>query len=233
VKGDHQVSAGTTVADTVQDQVRSFDAMAMDVKPDGLVEALIVPWDVEADVMEPHPVDGRPVSYREKFVRGSLDGAMRAPGRIGLAFTHSDAFADRLGYGISLRDSAEGGVAQFQLYRTVMDKALEMLATSHRGMSMTFRSLAPAWSTPDRSGILVTRSRVHLRYVAATDQPVYEDAQVLALRDRARELQEEQQLQEQKRRRYAEGLELLRSHGQELTPGQLQFLEQNTALLTA
>lgn len=216
-----------------QDQVRSFDAMSMDVKPDGLVEALIVPWDVEADVMEPHPVTGEPISYRERFARGSLDSAMRAPGRIGLAFTHSDAFADRLGYGIDLRDSAEGGVAQFQLYRSVMDKALEMLATSHRGMSMTFRSLAPAYSTPERSGVTVTRERVNLRYVAATDQPVYEDAQVLALRDRARELQLEQEHQQEQARRYALGLELLRSHGRELTPGQQQFLEQHRILLPA
>jgi phage head maturation protease len=214
-----------------QDQVRSFDAMAMDVKPDGLVEALVVPWDVEADVLEPHPVTGAPISYREKFARGSLDDAMRAPGRIGLAFTHSDAFTDRLGYGVSLRDSEEGGVATFQLYRSVMDKAMEMLATSHRGMSMTFTSLRPAFGPPERSGTLVTRSRVRLRYVAATDQPVYEDAQVLALRDRARELEQEQQLQQEKARRYAEGLELLRSHGRELTPGQVQFLEQHHQLL--
>jgi phage head maturation protease len=225
------VDLGTV--NVVQDQVRSFDAMAMDVKPDGLVEALIVPWDVEADVMEPHPVTGAPISYRERFARGSLDDAMRAPGRIGLAFTHSDAFTDRLGYGVDLRDSTEGAVAQFQLYRSVMDKALEMLATSHRGMSMTFRSLRPGFSAPERSGVSIVRERVRLRYVAATDQPVYEDAQVLALRDRARELQQEQEQQEEQARRYALGLDVLRSHGRELTPGQLQFLEQHRGLLPA
>lgn len=216
-----------------EDQVRSFDAMHMDVKPDGLVEALIVPWDTPAEVVEPHPTTGAPVLYMEQFARGSLDRAMRSPGRIGLAFTHSDAFADRLGYGVELRDSEAGAVATFQLYRSVMDKALEMLATSHSGMSMTFRSLAPAWATPERSGELVTRERVHLRYVAATDQPVYQDAQVLALRDEANSLRELQEAQEEKQRRMVQALVLLQEHGRDLTPNQAEFLEQHRSLLPA
>lgn len=212
------------------DLVRSFDAMSMDVKPDGLVEALIVPWDRWADVTEPHPTAGV-VEYRERFARGSLDRNARHPGRMGLAFTHSDAFGDRLGFGVQVRDSAEGAVAQFQLYRSVMDKAMDMLGTSHRGMSLTFRSLRPVFQTPDRSGVEVTRSDVQVRYVAATDCPVYEDAQVLALRDQAQLLAERQQLQAAKTRSYAEGLELLRSHGRQLTPGQLAFLAEHSHLL--
>lgn len=223
---------GAVTVPQPQELVRSFDSLQMDVKPDGLVEALIVPWERPADVTEPHPTAGV-VTYREQFARGSLDDAMRAPGRIGLAFTHSDAFTDRLGYGVSLRDSEEGGVATFQLYRSVMDKAMDMLRTSHRGMSMTFVSLRPPFGPPDRSGVLVTRSRVRLRYVAATDQPVYEDAQVLAMRDQAEELRLQQEAQQERARKYAEGLELLRSHGRELTPGQLEFLQQHRNLLPA
>lgn len=221
------------LAPATGDLVRSFDAGNIDVQPDGLVEALIVPWDRWADVTEMHPATGRPVSYRERFLRGSLDGAMRAPRRIGLAFTHSDAFTDRLGYGVNLRDSEEGGVAQFQLYPTVRDKAMDMLRSSHSGMSITFRSLAPAFQTPERSGQDVSRSRVFLRYVAATDCPVYEDAGVLALRDQAQALREQQEEQEARARMYAEGLVLLRDHGRQLTPKQLEFLEQNASLLPA
>jgi phage head maturation protease len=155
---------------------------------------------------------------------------MRAPGRVGLAFTHSDAFTNRLGYATDLRDSNEGAVATFQLYPTVRDKALDMLGSSHRGMSVTFRSVRPVFQTPDRS-VDVVREQVFLRYVAATDCPVYEDAQVLAMRDQAQALAEQAAVQEQKRRRYAEGLELLRSHGQDLTPKQLAFLEEHRHLL--
>jgi phage head maturation protease len=215
------------------DQVRSFDAMTLDVKPDGLVEALIVPWDTPAEVTEPHPSGSGVVTYSEQFARGSLDRAMRSPGRIGLAFTHSDAFADRLGYGVELLDSERGAVGRFQLYRSVMDKAMEMLASSHRGMSMTFRSIRPAMATPERSGELVTRQQVHLRYVAATDCPVYEDAQVLALRDQAQELRQLQEAQEEKQRRMVQALALLQSHGRDLTPKQVEFLEQHRALLPA
>lgn len=220
-----------TVAAHADDLVRSFDATQMDLLADGEVEALIVPWDQWVDVVEPHPTGPGVVSYRERFLRGSLDPAMRAPGRIGLAFTHSDAFTDRLGYGVSLRDSEAGGVARFRLYPSVREKAQEMLATSHRGMSITFRSLRPAFQTPDRSGTEVSRARVALRYVAATDCPVYEDAQVLAMRDQAQALQEAAAVQAQKRLRYAQGLELLRSHGEELTPKQLAFLEEHAELL--
>lgn len=220
-----------TVAAHPDDLVRSFESTDMDVRTDGQVEALIVPWGRSVDVVEPHPSGPGVVSYRESFARGSLDTAMRAPGRIGLAFTHSDAFTDRLGYGTNLRDSAEGAVATFQLYPSVREKAQEMLATSHRGMSITFRSLRPAYQTPDRSGVDVVRSRVALRYVAATDCPVYEDAQVLAMRDQAQALQELAELQEGKRRKYAQGLELLRSHGVDLTPKQAEFLTEHATLL--
>jgi phage head maturation protease len=213
------------------DLVRSFDSMALDVKPDGLVEALIVPWDRWADVTEPHPSGDGIVQYRESFARGAVDRAARTPGRVGLAFTHSDSFADRLGFGVAVRDSAEGAVAMFQLYSSVRDKAMEMLSSSHRGMSMTFRSLRPSFQTPDRSGVDVVRSQVHLRYVAATDCPVYEDAQVLALRDEATALAEQAAVLEQKRRAQAQGLELLRSHGQQLTDRQLAFLAEHRHLL--
>jgi hypothetical protein len=77
----------------------------------------------------------------------------------------------------------------------------------------------------------VVRSQVHLRYVAATDCPVYEDAQVLALRDQATALAEQAAVLEQKRRRQAQGLELLRSHGQQLTEKQLAFLTEHRHLL--
>jgi phage head maturation protease len=221
--------AGELVA--ADELVRSFMEQSMDVKADGLVEALIVPWDRWVDVTEPHPSGSGVVQYRESFQRGALDRAMRDPARIGLAFTHSNAFADRLGYGVDLRDSAEGAVAQFQLYPTVRDKALDMLASSHRGMSMTFRSLRPVFQTPDRSGVDVVRSQVFLRYVAATDCPVYEDAQVLALRDQATALAEAQAVLDGKRRAQAQGLELLRSHGQQLTEKQLAFLTEHRHLL--
>jgi phage head maturation protease len=221
--------AGTGTAVLVEDQVRSFDAMQLDVKPDGLVEGLIVPWMTPADVVE--SIDGRPVNYREQFARGSMPGAESAPGRVGLAFTHSDAFGDRLGFGVAYRDSAEGAVFQWQLYRSTMEKAMEVLTSSHRGLSMTFRTIRPRYGELERDGALVTRERVHLRYVAATDCPVYEDAQVLALRDRARELEEQQAAQLERERRQVNLLLWMQEQGRDLTPRQLEYLEQHRDLV--
>jgi len=221
---DHHRSTSATAV-LVEDQVRSFEGMDLDVKPDGLVEGLIVPWMRPVDVNE--TIGDRPVSYREQFARGSLDRAMRTPDRIGLAFGHSDRFQDRLGYGVSLRDSEEGAVMQWQLYRSTMEKAMDVLGSSHRGLSMTFRTIRPQYGQLERDGALVTREQVFLRYVAATDCPVYEDAQVLALRDRAAELEEEQEQHRMKVRRQLDLLAWLQEQGRDLTPRQLEYLEQH------
>jgi HK97 family phage prohead protease len=223
------VQAVMTLAAAPEDQIRSFEAMDLDVKPDGLVEGLIVPWMRPTEVVE--TIGDRPVSYREQFARGSLDRAMRAPGRVGLAFGHSDRFADRLGFGISLRDSEEGAVMEWQLYRSTMDKAMDVLGSSHRGLSMTFRTLRPQYGVQERDGALVTREQVHLRYVAATDCPAYEDAQVLALRDRAAELEAEQQAQREKEARQVQLLLFLQEQGRDLSPRQLEYLEQHRGQL--
>jgi phage head maturation protease len=228
VKGDQLVD---TKLPRPEDQVRSFDTMDLDVRADGLVEGLVVPWMRPVEVTE--PIGDRIVNYREQFARGSLDGAQRVPGRIGLAFTHSDAFGDRLGYGLQLRDSTEGAVMQWQLYPTVRDKALDVLRSSHRGLSMTFRTIRPAYGEAERDGALVTRERVHLRYVAATDCPVYEDAQVLALRDRAQQLEAEQQAQRDRERRQVELLLYLQDRGRQLSARQLEYLESHRGVLTS
>lgn len=225
MRGREQYRSTDAAAVLVEDQVRSWEGMDLDVKPDGLVEGLIVPWMRPVDVSE--TIGDRPVTYREQFARGSLDGAMRTPDRIGLAFGHSARFQDRLGYGLALNDSAEGAVMQWQLYPSVLDKAMDVLGSSHRGLSMTFRTIRPQYGVQERDGALVTRERVHLRYVAATDCPVYEDAQVLALRDRAQLLAQEQQEHDAKVRRQLELLAWLQEQGRDLTPRQQEYLEQH------
>ena len=212
-----------------EDLVRSFQDMDLDVKPDGLVEGLIVPWMKPAEVTE--SINGQPVSYREQFARGCMPGVERSPDRVGLAFTHSDSFGDRLGYGVAYRDSAEGAVLQWQLYRSTMEKAMDVLQSSHRGLSMTFRPQRPRYGEAERVGALVTRERVFVRYVAATDCPVYEDAQVLALRDQAQMLEAEQEALEAKVRRQLGVLVWLQEQGRDLTPRQLEYLEQHRELL--
>jgi HK97 family phage prohead protease len=194
----------------------------------GVVEALIVPWMKPAPITQVvHRSNGPAiVDYREQFARGALDRAAAAPRRVGLAFTHSESMPDRMGYGLEVRDSSEGGIGVFQLYRDTLDRSIELLTTSHDGMSVSFRAIAPRYGT-ERDGELVTRTAVHLVYVAATDDPAYTDTRVLAIRERQERLEHEQAETARHAAQYVDGLLLLRSVGRELTPAQVAYLAEH------
>lgn len=213
-------------------QLRAFgaDVTGLEVKRDGIVEGLMVPYNQPADVLE--LINGQPVEYREQFVAGAFSRAASAPHRVGLTFTHSDLMPDRMGYGISLRDSEAGGVMQWKLYDYARDQATELLETTHKGLSITFRPIRPAYGT-EKPGSLVTRTAVHLASVAATDNPVYADARVLAMRDQAQALREQQDQLAQRHRANVEHLAWLKSRGRELSPAQLAYLDEHAGLISA
>lgn len=211
---------------------RSVSTVEYDIdRVSGLVEALIVPYNRATKIVEVLPdAAGRPqiVEYDEQFAPGSVDRAKAAPHRVGLTFTHETSMPNRMGYGVALRDSdAEGGaVMQWQLYRDTLDRSVELLTTSHTGMSVSFRSIVPVRGT-ERSGSLVTRAAVHLTTVAATDDPAYTDTRVLAIRERQAILEAEQTRTAERAAQYVDSLLLLRSYGRELTPAQLSYLAEH------
>lgn len=210
--------------------LRSFDSAQLDVKRDGIVEGLIVPWMTPADVMEDVPGVGV-VSYREQFARGAFTRAEKAPNRVLLTFTHDENFPNVMGYGRSVRDSAEGAVMEWKLYDATRDKAEQVLQESHSGLSVTFRSIRPLYGRQERDGALVTREAVHLSSVAATPVPVYADARILALRAQQEDLQAQQEQEREQIRAKLEGLAFLQARGRELPPEQLAYLEQHRHLL--
>lgn len=213
-------------------QVRSISSAKYEIdRVKGLVEALVMPYEQPADIAEVLiGADGKPrvVEYREQFVPSAFERARSAPRRVGLTFTHSDAMPDRMGYGVELRDdsSLNGAVMTWQLYRDTLDRSVELLTTTHDGMSVTFRSLRPVRGT-ERPGALVTREAVHLTTVAATDDPAYTDTRVLAIRERQALLAEEQQRTEASAAQYVDGLLALRSYGRALTPAQDAYLAEH------
>jgi len=215
-------------------QLRAFgaDVTHLEVKRDGIVEALVVPYNVPAPVLEYNEVLREVVDYREQFVPGAFSRAQAAPHRVGLTFTHSDLMPDRMGYGRSVRDSAEGAVVEWQLYAYAREQATELLETTHQQFSVTFQTIRPQYGT-ERSGQLVTREAVHLSSVAATDNPVYVDTRVLAMRDQQDVQRELRQAEQAKARRQVETILWLQSRGRELSPAQLAYLEQHRALVTA
>lgn len=213
-------------------QVRSIPAAQYDIdRVRGVVEALIMPYMTPAEIVEALPgPDGKPrlVEYREQFAATSFERAKAAPRRVGLTFTHNEDMPNRMGYGTELRDSSteNGAVMVWQLYRDTLDRSVELLTTTHTGMSVSFRSLKPIRGT-ERTGALVTREAVHLTSVAATDDPAYIDTRVLAIRERQAILEAEQQRTSERAAQYVDALLLLRSCGRELTPAQVAYLAEH------
>jgi HK97 family phage prohead protease len=212
--------------------LRAFgaDVTGLEVKRDGIVEGLMVPYNQPADVLE--LINGVPTEYREQFQAGAFSRAASAPHRVGLTFTHSDLMPDRMGYGISLRDSEAGAVMTWKLYDYARDQSEELLRTTHQGLSITFRPIRPQYGA-EKPGALVTRTAVHLASVAATDNPVYADARVLALRAQQDELREQQEHHAARHRAQVEHLAWLKARGRELSPAQLQYLDEHAGLVSA
>jgi HK97 family phage prohead protease len=203
---------------------RSFQELELDVRPEGIVEGLVVPYGKPTAIMELR--DGAVIQYQEQFLPGSMDRAAKAPNRVMLQFTHSEQLDHQVGYGTSFRDSAEGCVGQFQLYRSGRDKVAEMLQTSHRGLSVTFASLRPVGGL-ERDGELVSREVVHCRAVAAVNDPAYADAGVLAVRQQQDLAAQVAAEAEKKRAEFTELLQFLVDSGQELTEAHRAWLTDN------
>jgi phage head maturation protease len=132
-----------------------------------------------------------------------------------------------MGYGLALRDSTteQGAVMTWKLYRDTLDRSVELLTTTHTGMSVSARCIRPQRGT-ERSGTLVTREAVHLTSVAAVDDPAYTDARVLALRARDAELEAEREANAERARQYVDTLLFLRARGRQLTPAQVTYLAE-------
>lgn len=213
-------------------QVRSVPAVEYEIdRVRGVVEALVMPYETPAEIVEALPdVNGklRVVEYREQFVPSAFERARANPRRVALTFTHDETMPNRMGYGVELRDdsSLNAAVMVWQLYRDTLDRSIELLTTTHTGMSVTFRSLKPIRGT-ERDGALVTREAVHLSSVAATDDPAYTDTRVLAIRERQAILEAEQQRTTERAAQYVDGLLLLRDLGRDLTPAQAAYLAEH------
>lgn len=154
----------------------------------GTADLLVVPYDRETPVVEMQPERGL-VAYREVFRPGSCERAVRGgAGRLTLTYNHSESFADRLGVAARLWDGDDGLHATVRLDPSRMESAREALTTSHGGISVAFVSLVPKAFT-ERDGSLVERRSVILRHIAAVAEPAYPDAKVLAVRNRAEDVE--------------------------------------------
>jgi hypothetical protein len=154
----------------------------------GTAEGLLVPWDVPTAIVERR--GSGLVRYEELFRAGSCERALRAPGRLTLTYGHSDAFTDRLGVATALEDRKEGLWGRFLFDRSKREAARDAVTSSHQALSITFMSVVPKAFT-EREGSLVERRSVILQSVAAVPEGAYPQAQLLAVRNLAGELDAE------------------------------------------
>lgn len=141
------------------------------------LEARIVPYDTVATVSD----GGQP--YKEMFMRGAFTPQLNAANRVDvlLNFEHHQSIGDVVGRGTSLQDGADGLYGTFRvLDHADGDKALELVnAGVLGGMSVEFVALRS--KTVDG---VVQRQSARVRNVALCRSPAYEDARVLAVRQK-------------------------------------------------
>lgn len=161
--------------------IREFPAdLELRDTADGLtVAGLVVPYGRETPIQELRP-DG-PIRYREMFVRGAFDRALRAPTRVNLTYNHDITMAARMGYATAFRESDEGLVGEFRLDRSSADKARDILESTHACLSIGFLSVVPR-AESERPGTLVVRRSAILDHVAAVVQGAYPGAAVTTIR---------------------------------------------------
>ena len=159
---------------------RVFNLPEPDVSGDGrTVTGLAVPYNVETAVRDLTP--SGLVTYREAFITGSFNRAIKAPNRVTYVYGHSDGFGDRLGFGREFRESREGLVAILRLDASRAEAARDAISSSHGALSIGFASIDPR-PYSERDGDLVVRRSVRLVHIAAVPQGAYANAVVGSIR---------------------------------------------------
>lgn len=146
----------------------------LEMRSDGrTVEGILMPYQHPAEVFD--VVTGEP--YREEFVRGVFEGAMKDPRKIEFRFTHAPGFGNVIGWGARLHERDEYLEGSFRLTAADAPKARELLEESHTGLSVGFFPIKSR-----RHGGVVQRVKAYLEHVAAVTDPAYVGAGVLAVR---------------------------------------------------
>jgi HK97 family phage prohead protease len=158
--------------------IRTFEAN-LDGDGDGrTIIGRCIPFDTPATVSDPPGYE----PYQEVFRAGAFKAATRAPNRVFLDFEHELGIGGVLGHGVELEERPDGLYGRFRvLDHSDGDKALTMVRERVlTGLSVMFQPLRSLRSP----GGPVERVRVALDRVSLCRVGAYEDAQVLAVRQR-------------------------------------------------
>ena len=167
------------------EHIRAFtqlDGLQVREADDGglTVDGIVVPFDAPTPIMERQ--GNRVVAYREVFRRGAFQDATRVPFRVSLVYGHSDDMPNRMGFGLTFDERAEGLHGTFRLDASTAEHSRDVLTTSHGGFSIGFVSVVPREGS-EAPGALVERKRCALLHVAAVPEPAYVGARVGSIRE--------------------------------------------------
>lgn len=156
-----------------------------------MLRSFAVPLELRDADDKRHEAYGRVVPYgeivpfvedgehkRERFVLGALADAARAWHRVVLYYGHELMLPNRLGHGIALEERSDGAYSRFRIDANVWEKALDVLSSTHTGLSLGFYSLRARLGADG----VIDRLRVLVDHVAAVDEPAYLGAQLLYAR---------------------------------------------------
>ena len=173
----------------VVDGTRSFAVEEWEIRSDSdgrTVEGRVIPYN-EVVTIRDMDATGQIIEFREQFLKGSCLAMAQACEKrrnasfIAYLLDHNEtSLSHRIGYAQWIRDAKDGGYAGFRLYPGPdLEKIQAMLRESHTGLSVKFADTRP----PKLVDGIVSRVQVHIDHVAATADPAYTGAQVLAMRN--------------------------------------------------
>lgn len=162
--------------------VRSF-AAELSAGDGRTVDVRIVPYGEQITHNDGHGGVPKGVPYKEEFVSGVFAHQVNAANRVLANFEHHPGLGGVVGHGLSLREASDGFYGSFRIHETPDgDKALTLIREKVlEGVSVEAK---PVRSERTAAGV-VRRVKAHMFAIAFTRFGAYENARVLALREEA------------------------------------------------
>lgn len=180
----------TDVDSLANGMIRREFAADLSVGDGRTVDVRIVPY---GERIKHH--DGRHgggTEYLEEFVPGVFDHQVNAANRVHANIEHDQASSSKAGYGVVLREAADGFYGTFRLLDTQAGETARQLieAGALDAVSLEAKEVK---TVRTREGVL-QRKKANLLAVAFTRFGAYKGAQVLALRQEAEQVIDEELL---------------------------------------
>jgi HK97 family phage prohead protease len=168
---------------------RSFEAQV--AAGDGrTVDVRIVPYGEQIEHNDGHGGVPKGVVYREEFVKGAFSHQLNAAHRVIANAEHEEGIRGVVGHGLVLREENDGLYGSFAIHPTAAGETALILIREGVYDSVSLEA-RPRKSLRSKDG-LIQRVKADLRGMAFSRFGAYKGARVLALREEAETMLEEE-----------------------------------------